>query len=135
LRLRSAQVLAGAGEIAARAESIGGAQVVAVQAPGGLSGGDLRTLAMEIRGRLEPARPAVVVLISDNDGVAHFVAALNPVATQDRLSAGDLVKAFAPVLGARGGGKADLAQGAGGDPTKISAALDVVRAELASARQ
>jgi alanyl-tRNA synthetase len=134
-RLRSAQVLAGAGEIAARAESIGGAQVVAVQAPDGLSGGDLRTLAMEIRGRLEPARPAVVVLISDNDGAAHFVAALNPVATQDRLSAGDLVKAFAPVLGARGGGKADLAQGAGGDPTKISAALNVVRAELATARQ
>jgi alanyl-tRNA synthetase len=35
------------------------------------------------------------------------------------LSAGEIVRAFAPVLGARGGGKPDLAQGAGGDPAKL----------------
>jgi alanyl-tRNA synthetase len=40
------------------------------------------------------------------------------------------VRAFAPVLGARGGGKADLAQGAGGDVTKLAAAFAAAKAAL-----
>jgi alanyl-tRNA synthetase len=48
------------------------------------------------------------------------------------LSAGELVRAFAPVLGARGGGKADLAQGAGGEAAKLqdafAAAKDAIHA-------
>jgi alanyl-tRNA synthetase len=67
-----------------------------------------------------------VVLISETDGKAAFVACVNKAGQQIGLSAGDLVKEFAPVLGARGGGKADLAQGAGGDPTKADLALDTV---------
>jgi alanyl-tRNA synthetase len=81
---------------------------------------------MDIRGRLDHGRPGVVVLTSDVDGAAHFVASVNPSGQQAGLSAGELVKAFAPVLGARGGGKADLAQGAGGDPAKVGAAFEVV---------
>jgi alanyl-tRNA synthetase len=108
--------------------------VVAVSAPAGVSGGDLRTLAMDIRGRLDQARPGVVVLTSDVDGAAHFVASVNPAGQQKGLSAGDLVKAFAPVLGARGGGKADLAQGAGGDPAKAAEAFAVVLKSVADHR-
>jgi alanyl-tRNA synthetase len=52
---------------------------------------------------------------------------VNPAGQDAGLSAGELVKAFAPVLGARGGGKADLAQGAGGDPANLDAALTAVR--------
>ncbi len=37
---------------------------------------------------------------------------------------------FAPVLGARGGGKADLAQGAGGDAARLDDAFAAVRTEL-----
>ena len=44
-----------------------------------------------------------------------FVAAVNDAGQASGIKAGDLVRTFAPVLGARGGGKADLAQGAGGD--------------------
>ena len=81
---------------------------------------------LDVRGRLDQGRPAVVVLLSDVDGTAHFVAGTNPAGQQSGVSAGDLVKAFAPVLGARGGGKADLAQGAGGDAGKIPGAIDAV---------
>ena len=129
-RLRSLQVLAGAGELAGRAETVGATQLIALQAPDGLSGADLRTLAMDVRGRLDAGRAAVVVLISDVDGAAHFVAAVNPVGQQDGPGAGDLVKIFAPILGARGGGKADLAQGAGGDVSAVPAALAAVRGAL-----
>ena len=43
------------------------------------------------------------------------------------LKAGELVKAIAPALGARGGGKPDMAQGAGSDPSGIDAAVSALR--------
>jgi alanyl-tRNA synthetase len=132
-KLKGAAVLASAGQLAAQAQDVYGASVVAVAAPAGISGGDLRTLAMDIRGRLDQGRPGVVVLTSDVDGAAHFVASVNKAGQGAGLSAGDLVKAFAPVLGARGGGKADLAQGAGGDPTKAGEAFEVVVKTVAAA--
>ncbi|MDQ2837024.1 MAG: alanine--tRNA ligase [Actinomycetota bacterium] len=131
-RGRVAAVLAGAGELAAQAQEVNGTQVVAVSAPAGVAGNDLRTLAADVRGRLDQSRPVVVVLISEVDGAAHFVAGVNQPAQQAGLSAGLLVKEFAPVLGARGGGKADLAQGAGGDPAKAAQALEVVLRSVAS---
>jgi alanyl-tRNA synthetase len=133
-KLRGAAVLASAGELANQAADVEGVQVVAVSAPAGVSGGDLRTLAMDVRGRLDQGRSGVVVLISDVNGAAHFVASVNPAGQRAGLSAGDLVKAFAPLLNARGGGKADLAQGAGGDPARVSDALAaVVRTVAATA--
>ena len=52
---------------------------VVTGAPAGLSGGDLRTLALDIRGRLAD-RPVVVLLASESDGKVALVAALNPAA-------------------------------------------------------
>jgi alanyl-tRNA synthetase len=131
-RNRVAAVLAGAGALASQAQEVAGKQLVAVQAPAGVAGNDLRTLALNIRGRLDQSRPAVVVLTSDVDGRVQFVASVNPSGQQAGVSAGALVKEFAPVLGARGGGKADLAQGAGGDPSKAADALAVVVRSLAA---
>jgi alanyl-tRNA synthetase len=132
-KLRGAAVLAGAGELARGAQNVNGTHLVAASAPAGVSGGDLRTLALDVRGRLPEGVPGVVVLTSDVDGTAHFVASVNKAGQGAGLSAGDLVKGFAPVLGARGGGKADLAQGAGGDPAKASEAFEVVVRALAAA--
>jgi alanyl-tRNA synthetase len=130
-RLRAAAVLAGAGELAAGAEDVGGVQLVAAEAPADVGGGDLRTLALDVRGRLRPADPAVVLLASPGAKGVQFVAAVNQAGCDAGLAAGDVVRAFAPVLGARGGGKADLAQGAGGDAALLPAAFDAVRGLLA----
>ena len=129
-RLRAAAVLASAGEIAARAESVGNVAMVTAEAPAGVSGGDLRSLALDVRGRLPRERPAVVILASPADKGVSFVAAVNDGGQQAGLAAGDIVKAFAPVLGARGGGKADLAQGAGGDAAKLADAFAAARAHV-----
>jgi alanyl-tRNA synthetase len=131
-KLRAAAVLSSAGSLAAQAEQIGGVQFVAAEAPGGISGNDLRSLALDVRGRLRHGEPAVVLLASpaDEGGVA-FVATVNDAGQAAGVKAGDLVRAFAPVLGARGGGKADLAQGAGGDAAKLGDAFTAVRAVLA----
>jgi alanyl-tRNA synthetase len=130
-RSRIAAVLAGAGELAAQVVEVGGVQLVAVPAPPGIAGNDLRTLASDVRNRLDAGRPAVVVLISDVEGKAHFVASVNQAGQQAGLSAGELVRQFAPVLAARGGGKADLAQGAGGEPARAADALAAVTAAVA----
>ena len=42
----------------------------------------------------------------------------------------DSIKAGIAPIGGRGGGKDDMAQGAGNDPTGIDAALHAVNAEL-----
>ncbi|MCW2541217.1 MAG: alanine--tRNA ligase [Frankiales bacterium] len=132
-RGRVAAVLAGAGRLAAQVQQVGDVQLVAVPAPDGVTGADLRTLAMDVRGRLDEARPGVVVLTSDVAGVVQFVASVNKAGQRSGLSAGDLVREFAPILGARGGGKADLAQGAGGEPVKVPAALQAVIRAVAAA--
>ncbi|MEH6382061.1 MAG: DHHA1 domain-containing protein, partial [Dietzia cercidiphylli] len=62
-----------------------------------------------------------------------FVIAVSPAAQERGLRAGDLVKAVAPALGARGGGKPDMAQGAGTDPSGIDAAVSALRAAVRDA--
>ena len=94
-QLRAESVLAGAGALAAAAKDVGGVAVVAAEAPGGLGGGDLRTLALDVRGRLAADRPGVVALASRADGKVGFVVAVNEAARLRRLSAGDLVRAMA----------------------------------------
>ncbi|MGY5882074.1 alanine--tRNA ligase [Modestobacter lacusdianchii] len=119
--LRAQQAVAAAGDLAAGARDLGGVAVV-TGAPSGLSGGDLRSLALDVRGRLGE-RPAAVVLASAADGKVALIAAVNPAAQQRGLSANDLLKAAAPAVGGRGGGKPDVAQGGGTDPSGIPAAL------------
>ncbi|MGI8879784.1 MAG: alanine--tRNA ligase [Jatrophihabitans sp.] len=132
-RLRAGELLAAAPALAGSAQAINGVQVVAAATARGVKGNDLRRLATDVRQRLDETAPRVVVLGSDVDGAAQFVVALDDAAQAVGLRAGDIVQVFAPVLGARGGGKADLAQGAGGDATKLPAAFDAVRAHIASA--
>jgi alanyl-tRNA synthetase len=132
-KLRVGQVLASAGTLAAAADTVNGVQLVAAEAPPGVGGNDLRSLVLDVRARLRSGDPAVVLLASpvDGGGVA-FVAAVNEAGQSAGLAAGELVRAFAPVIGARGGGKGDLAQGAGGDASKLSDAFAAVRAALQS---
>jgi alanyl-tRNA synthetase len=127
-QLRAAAVLSSAGSLAAGAEDVAGVQFVAGEAPAGVGGNDLRSLALDVRGRLRSGDPAVVLLAAPADGGgATFVAAVNDAGQAAGLAAGEVVRAFAPVLGARGGGKADVAQGAGGDTAKLADAFAAAR--------
>ena len=111
-----------------------GVQVVA-QRVDGASGGDVRTLALDVRGRLPGDRPGVVVVIgatgSGEDTKVSVVAAVNDAARDRGLSANALVGAVGPLVGGRGGGKDDVAQGGGSDASRIDEALELVRSEVA----
>jgi alanyl-tRNA synthetase len=125
-RLRAESVLAGAGALAGSAKDVRGVAVVAAEVPGGLSGGDLRTLAVDVRGRLDPGRPGLVALASRRDGTVSFVVATNEAARSRRISANDVVRALASPVGGKGGGKDDLAQGGGNNPDGVPEALLLV---------
>jgi len=130
-KVRADAVLSSAGSLVEGAEDIGGVAVVAAAVPEGVSGNDLRALATDVRSRLG-ARPGVVALFSTTEGKVSFVVATTAAARAAGLAAGKLVPTFAPAVGGRGGGKPDLAQGGGSDPSGIPAALDLLRRALAS---
>ena len=124
-KVRIAQLLANAGSIAEKAIDVDGVAVVAARAAGA-GGGDVRTLAMDVRARFAADRPAVVVVLGDADGKVAVVATVNEAGRARGLKAGDVVKALGPVLGGRGGGKDDLAQGGGTEVGKIDEAIALV---------
>jgi alanyl-tRNA synthetase len=130
-KVRADAVLSSAGALADGAEDVGGVALVTAAVPDGVSGNDLRALATDVRGRLG-ARPGVVALFASGEGKVSFVVATTPAARDRGLAAGKLVPAFAPAVGGRGGGKPDLAQGGGSDPSGVPAAQDALRRALAA---
>ncbi|GAA1919187.1 alanine--tRNA ligase [Nocardioides hwasunensis] len=130
-RARLAQLLGASAELAAGAAQVGPVRLVAHRADGA-AGGDVRNLAMDVRGRLPQGEPGVVVIIGSADGKVSVVAATNDEARARGLSAGELVRAVGPLLGGKGGGKDDVAQGGGTDASRIDEALTLVASEVAA---
>ena len=131
-RLRAAQVLQAAGEIASGARRHGSALVVASEAPEGASGDDLRKLVLDVRGRLGEEEPVVVAMTAVPKDRPVVVVAANKAAQKAGIKAGELVGVAARALGGGGGGKPDIAQGGGSDPAKADEALRAVEARVAS---
>jgi alanyl-tRNA synthetase len=127
-KLRSQLVLNSAGQLADLAVDVNGVALVAIEAPKGTSGNDVRTLTQEIRGRLGNDRPAVVAVASRSDGKASLVLGVNVAAKGRGLGAVDLVKG---ALQGRGGGNADLAQGGGVAADEVPALLATIQALVA----
>ncbi len=130
-RNRLAGARAAARNAAAGAERIGDVRLVAQRMAGGMTAADLRSLVGDIRGTLG-SDPAVVALIAGGDGdTVPYAVAANAAAQDLGIRANDLIKQLSVSVDGRGGGKADLAQGSGKNPSGIDAALDAVRAEIA----
>jgi alanyl-tRNA synthetase len=125
-KVRAGQVLAAAAGLAAGPKDVFGVAYVGHRAPDGVNGGDLRKLALDVRGRMPADRPAAVTVVSVNDGKPAVVVALNDTAREWGLKAGDLVRVAAEHLGGRGGGKDDVAQGGGTNPAGVDQALAAV---------
>ena len=113
-RLRGAQLLEAAGELAARPDDIGGTALVAHQVPAGTDADSIRRLALDIRGRLPAGRPGVVMVVGVPAERPVVVVTVNDVGRDRGLAAGRLVGVAARALGGGGGGKPDVAQGGGG---------------------
>ena len=113
-------------EVLAKFEEVGGIGVVAAQ-PAVERADELLAIADEVRGH----RPdAAVMLAAAVDGRAAIVVALSDAAVGRGLHAQDLLKAMAPAVDGKGGGKATLARGGGARVDGIPAALDAGLAKV-----
>jgi alanyl-tRNA synthetase len=97
----------------------------------GAGGGDVRTLALDVRARLAAGQPGVVVILGSVDGKVSVVAAVNDEARARGVSANALVRAIGPLVGGKGGGKDDVAQGGGADSSRLDEAIALVSREVA----
>ena len=84
-------------------------------------------LGAQVRDRLGEA---AVVLGGSGDGKVALVALLSKGAIEKGLSAQDVVREAAEIVGGGGGGRDDAAQAGGRDPSKLDPALDAARAAI-----
>ena len=122
--LRSQTVLSDVGGIVAKSYDMWGIGYIAHHADG-LSGNDLRSLAFEIRNRVQDN--ASVVAVVGGTAEKPSVVIVTTQGARDRgLDASELVRVASETLGGRGGGKADIAQGGGTDGSRAEDALKAV---------
>ena len=121
--VRSAQALSQVGDLAKSAKIINGISYISSVMADGVSGDDLRKIALDLR---ERQAKSVVALISANDGKPVLVVATSEEARTSGVKAGALVKIGSTVLGGGGGGKDDFAQGGGTDASKSLEALTAI---------
>ena len=127
--VRSAQALSTVGSIADSAIKVGQIDLITAVMPDGISGDDLRTIALDLRNRFATS---VIALISSAAGKSVLVVAASDSARTIGAKAGALVKIGSTVLGGGGGGKDDFAQGGGTDETKAAEALAAISAAVAA---
>ena len=130
--LHKAQLMSQTADMIAGATDINGFSVISVKLPNGVNGGDLRTLASDIKNRLGDAA-GIVVLASENEGgKMPFIVGATKAANERGVKAGDLVKTISGYVDGKGGGKPDMAQGSGADAAGLEAAFNAVRDELSA---
>ena len=128
--LHKAHLMSQTAEMISGATIVNDFTVVSVKLPKGVNGGDLRTLASDIKNRLGEAA-GVVVLASENDGgKLPFIVGVTKAAIERGVKAGDLVKVVSSYVDGKGGGKPDMAQGSGTNAEGLQQAFDAVRDEL-----
>ncbi|OFN77727.1 alanine--tRNA ligase [Corynebacterium sp. HMSC074E01] len=128
--LHKARLMSQTAEMISTANTINDFTLVAAKLPKGVNGGDLRTLASDIKNRLGDVA-AVVVLASENEGgKLPFIVGATKAANERGVKAGDLVKVVSGYVDGKGGGKPDMAQGSGANVEGLRQAFDAVRDEL-----
>ncbi len=111
-------------EILANAEDIRGVRVVVARMDE-LDMDGLRKMGDTVRDRLECG---LVVLATGANGKVNFVAMATKNATALGVHAGNIIREVAKTAGGGGGGRPDMAQAGGKDPSKIDEALGKVPA-------
>jgi alanyl-tRNA synthetase len=108
-------------DVASQAKEVKGVKVVAAR----LDGADAKGLREAVDRLKDKLAPAAIVLASVADGRVTLIAGVTKELT-DRIQAGPLVNQVAVRVGGKGGGRPDMAQAGGNDPTELDAALSAL---------
>ena len=123
LALKS-KVAAGQGDdLARQAIDVGGIKVLAAA----LDGADAAILRQTMDQLKDKLKSAAIVLAAVKDGKVSLIAGVTADATA-RIKAGELVNFVALQVAGKGGGRADMAQAGGTDPSGLAGALRAVPA-------
>ena len=108
-------------ELVGKAVDINGIKVLAAT----LNGADVPALRQTMDKLKDKLKTAAIVLAAVNDGKVSLIAGVTQDATS-KVKAGELVNFVAQQVGGKGGGRADMAQAGGTDPSGLDKALDGV---------
>ncbi len=122
-RLKSKAASSAGDDLAGGAIDVKGAKVLAVA----LDGADVKALRETMDKLKDKLKSAAIVLASVADGKVALIAGVTSDLT-GKVKAGELVNHVAQQVGGKGGGRPDMAQAGGTDPTRLTAALQSVRA-------
>jgi len=113
--LKKEAAKAAAGDLVSQAREIGGVKVLAARFDG-----DLKEQADRLRDQLGTS---LVVLAAERGPKAQLIVAASKDVAGSKLHAGKIVKELAPLIGGGGGGRPDMAQAGGKDPSGIEGLL------------
>ena len=119
LKLKIATGSLGGDAVGDEPREVSGVQVVG-KIVEGLDANGTRQLSDTLLARL---KSGVVVLGRKDEGKVGIIVRVSDDLTA-RVKAGDIIREIAPIVGGRGGGKADMAEGGGTDPDKLAEAID-----------
>jgi alanyl-tRNA synthetase len=120
LRLKIATGVAGASSNGNEPREVGDGVLVLAQEASGLDSAGMRQLSDTLLARL---KSGVVVLGRSTDGKVSLIVRTS-ADLQTRVPAGKVIKELATIVGGRGGGKPDMAEGGGTQPEKLADALE-----------
>jgi alanyl-tRNA synthetase len=118
LRLKIASGGAGAATNGDESREVAGVKVLAREASG-LDAPAMRQLSDTLLARI---KSGVVILGRSSEGKVSLIVRTSADLTS-KVPAGQVIKELAPIVGGRGGGKADMAEGGGNQPDQLPNAL------------
>ncbi|HEX9629877.1 MAG TPA: DHHA1 domain-containing protein, partial [Pyrinomonadaceae bacterium] len=118
LRLKIASGAVGASSNGDESREVAGVRVL-VREAGGLDAAAMRQLSDTLLARI---KSGVVVLGRSGEGKVSLIVRTSADLTS-KVPAGQVIKELAPIVGGRGGGKADMAEGGGNQPENLADAL------------
>ena len=118
LRLKIASGSVGTSSNGDESREVAGVKVLAREASGP-DAAAMRQLSDMLLARI---KSRVVVLGRSGEGKVSLIVRTSPDLTA-KVPAGQVIKELAPIVGGKGGGKADMAEGGGNQPENLAAAL------------
>ena len=118
--MQQSQAAGQAKELLSKAQTVNGINLITANL-GQADGNQAQSVVDAIKGEFE----GVIVVGSGGGGRVALVASVSDGLT-DRVQAGAIIQAIAPVVGGKGGGKPGAARGGGKDPAKLDEALGQV---------
>ena len=117
-KLRSKLASGQGGDLSAQAADVKGTKVLAAA----IDGADAKSLREAMDNLKDKLKSAAIVLASSEGGKVTLIAGVTADLTA-RVKAGELVNFVAQQVGGKGGGRPDMAQAGGTDPSKLPQAL------------